>query len=213
MEQDFPPVELHYKKSTPLWSQITKHLSYKAVSPAARHLLLYTQRSTGKQFMSSDEQAIAIPAGAETTGEKRCGPDRRRHSWHTVTYCGLDGRGRRRNARRSGHNYYLDWYEPRLVITGLAVLLLSCMDAMFTLTLLQKGAYEANHFMAWLLGIGDGIFVATKVAITAAGILFLLMHSHFHIFNITNGRRMLQLLAGIYGLLIVYELVLLQVLS
>ena len=85
--------------------------------------------------------------------------------------------------------------------------------ALFTLTLLQKGAYEANHLMAWLLEIGDGIFVSTKVAITAAGILFLLMHSHFHIFSIASGKRLLQMMVGIYGLLIVYELILLRLLS
>ena len=39
--------------------------------------------------------------------------------------------------------------------TGLLVLLLSCMDALLTLTLLDKGAHEANYLMAQLLAIGD----------------------------------------------------------
>ena len=140
--------------------------------------------------------------------ERRRDEDRRRHSWRTVTYCGLQGRGRRYQARRSDHSYYLDRYEPGLVITGLLVLLLSCLDALFTLSLLSKGAYEANHLMAALLDLGTHPFVITKVAITVFGVLFLLMHSHFRILRVTSGKRMLQVLAGIYGLLIAWELLL-----
>ncbi len=141
--------------------------------------------------------------------ERRDQTDRRRHSWRTVTYCGLHGRGRRRHARREGHDYYLDWYDPRLVLTGLGVVLLSCVDALLTLTLLNRGAYEANQLMAQLLEISTGTFVATKIAITCIGILFLLMHSHFRILKVTTGKQVLKLLLSVYGVLIVYEAVLL----
>ena len=43
--------------------------------------------------------------------ERRQMHDRRVHSWRTLTYCGLKGRGRRRHARRDDYNYYLDWYD------------------------------------------------------------------------------------------------------
>ena len=118
-------------------------------------------------------------------------------------------RGRRRQARREGHNYYLDWYDPALVFTGLAVLLMSSLDALFTLTLLSKGAYEANYFMAQLLELSIEVFVWSKVAITVAGVMFLLMHANFQVLGITSGKRMLQFMVPVYGLLIVYELVLL----
>jgi len=142
--------------------------------------------------------------------ERRGQKDRRRHSWRTITYCGLHGRGRRKRARREGYNYYLDWYQPGLVFTGVGVLLLSCLDALLTLTLLNHGAYEANQFMAHLLQIGTGTFVTTKVAITSVGILFLLMHAHFRILKIVSGKQMLRLLLSAYGLLVGYELVLLE---
>jgi len=157
--------------------------------------------------MPAQEQVItanALPA------ERRRDEDRRRHSWRTLTYCGLRGRGRRHQARRSDHSYYLDRYEPGLVMTGLLVLLLSCVDALFTLSLLSKGAYEANHLMAALLELGTHPFVITKVAVTAIGVLFLLMHSHFRILRVTNGKRILEILAGIYGLLIIWELLLMR---
>jgi hypothetical protein len=163
--------------------------------------------------MSAEEQAIALTQSAGTQIERREGIDRRRHSWRTLTYCGLQARGRRYQARRRDHDYYLDRYDRGLVFTGLLVLLLSCLDALFTLTLLDKGAYEANYLMAQLLAIGDKPFVIAKVTITAVGVLFLLMHAHFRILRCTNGKRMLQLLAGIYGLLIGWELWLLRVIA
>jgi hypothetical protein len=169
--------------------------------------------------MSSEQKVIPFPVsgigreGLNTAEERRCGQDRRRHSWRTVTYCGLHGRGRRREIRRAGHNYYLDWYQPRLVLTGLALFLFSCLDALFTLTLLNRGAYEANVFMARLLQSGIGIFVTTKIVLTGLGVLFLLMHSHFRILGLTSGKRALQLLLGAYGLLLIYEVVLLIMVS
>jgi hypothetical protein len=159
--------------------------------------------------MPAEEQTIALSDTCAREWERRMVPDRRRHSWRTLTYCGLRGRGRRRQARRTAKNYYLDHYAPGLVLTGALLMLLSSMDAAFTLTLLDKGAYEANQFMAWLLEIGNRTFVFSKIAITAAGVLFLLMHAHFQIFRIVTGKRALELLVGIYGLLIGWELLLL----
>jgi len=163
--------------------------------------------------MSSQPHPIAIDSGEDTATERRTEQDRRHHSWRTVSYCGVRGRGRRLEARRDGHNYYLDWYKPSLVFTGLVVLLLSCLDALFTLILLSRGAYEANALMAHLLETSDVIFVVTKVTITAIGIVFLLMHSHFRLLNVTSGKHILQFLIPVYGLLIIYELFLLGVMQ
>jgi hypothetical protein len=140
--------------------------------------------------------------------ERRSQSDRRRHSWRTVTYCGLRGRGRRRLARRDGYSYYLDWYEPRLVFTGVAVLTMSALDALFTLDLLARGAHEANYFMARLLDIGIEVFVWSKLAITAIGVLFLLMHANFYVLGAVSGKRLLQFAVPVYGLLIAYEITL-----
>ncbi len=159
--------------------------------------------------MRIQAQSIAIDSGDDSASERRAEQERRRHSWRTLTYCGLQGQGRRRHARRDGHSYYLDWYKPSLVFTGLAVLLLSCLDALLTLTLLNRGAYEANLLMAHLLETSDIVFVVTKVTVTAIGIVFLLMHSHFRLLNITSCKHVLQFLVPAYGLLIIYELFLL----
>lgn len=153
-----------------------------------------------------------IEAQPTNLDSRRSGSDRRRHSISTLTYCGLQRRGRRKLARRSGHSYYLDRYKPTLVLTGLTILLLSSMDALFTLTLLQHGAYEANAFMAHLLNHSNALFVATKISITAAGVLFLMAHSQFRFLRISNGEQALQWLLVPYGILIIYELTMLKVL-
>lgn len=163
--------------------------------------------------MSAQEQTAALVSTGDISIERREGTDRRRHTWRTLTYCGLRGRGRRHQVRRSRHSYYLDHYDHRLVFTGLLVLMLSCLDALFTLTLLTKGAYEANYLMAQLLAVGDKPFVLTKIAITAAGVLFLLMHAHFRLLRVTSGKRMLQFLAGVYAVLICWEVLLLGIIE
>jgi hypothetical protein len=166
-----------------------------------------------ESLMNQNQHRTAVSAPGTFSSERRAGPDRRRHSWRTLTYCGLHGRGRRRQVRRQGHNYYLDWYDPALVFTGLAVLFMSAMDALFTLSLIGKGAYEANIFMARLMDVSVHVFVWSKVAITAASVMFLLMHANFQILGITSGKRLLQFMVPIYVLLLAYELFLLGALT
>ena len=161
--------------------------------------------------MDHKPTAISASIDGSSTPDRRTRPDRRRHGWPTIAYCGLSRRGRRRNLRREDHSYYLDWYEPRLVFVGLSVLMMSCLDALLTLTLLGKGAYEANYLMAQLLQVSNELFVWSKVAVTAGGVLFLLMHAHFRVLNVVSGKSLLQLMVPVYGMLIVYELWLLGV--
>jgi len=163
--------------------------------------------------MSYQDHSPATEVAATAIAERREMHDRRIHSWRTLTYCGFQGRGCRRHARRNEYNYYLDWYDPRLVFTGIAVLVMSYLDALFTLTLIDRGAYEANYFMARLMETSDELFVVVKQAVTASGIIFLLMHAHFQILRIISGKRVLQIIVTVYGLLIGYELILLAVMK
>lgn len=161
--------------------------------------------------MNYQARSPASEVTAADTAERRDLYDRRRHNWRTLTYCGFQGRGRRRNTRRCHSNYYLDRYGPGLVFTGILVLVLSSLDALFTLVLLDNGAYEANYFMALLIEAGDEWFVAVKLTITAFGTIFLLMHAHFHVWRIITVKRLLQFVVTLYVLVIGYQLVLLTV--
>ena len=62
---------------------------------------------------------------------------------------------------------------------GVAILLLSCMDAYFTLLLLPYGAYEVNPLMRLLIETDYTLFIKTKIAITAFGVVFLIAHKNF----------------------------------
>ena len=161
--------------------------------------------------MSYQDHRPPTEAAATAIAERRGMHDRRVHTWRTLTYCGFQRRGRRRHARRNGHSYYLDWYEPKLVFTGIAVLAMSFLDAVFTLALLDRGAYEANYFMARLIETSDELFFAVKLAVTTFGIIILLIYSHFQICRTFKAKRLLELAVTVYGLLIGYELILLAV--
>lgn len=144
--------------------------------------------------------------------ERRARMDRRQ-SFTASPFGRAAWRGRRRGARRVEDrvNTYVDWYEPRLFYVSVAILLLCCMDAFFTLTLLQRGASELNPFMAWLLEIDVQLFLVIKLALTASGLIFLVAHKNFLLFNqrFKVPHLLYAFLAG-YALLVKYELVLLS---
>jgi hypothetical protein len=107
--------------------------------------------------------------------DRRLTHDRRRHSAWSFLYGGL--RPRRRSGRRVGdeHRIFLDWHEPGVLYLALAILLMSCADALFTLNLLAVGGEELNAFMRLLLGQGVRWFLWAKIGLTASAIVVLVM--------------------------------------
>ena len=105
--------------------------------------------------------------------ERRDPEERRRHSAWSFVYGGL--RPRRRVGRRVGdlHRTFLDWHEPGVLYLALAILLMSCVDALFTLNLLAAGGEEINQLMRVLLGQGQGWFLWAKIGMTALSIVVL----------------------------------------
>lgn len=64
--------------------------------------------------------------------------------------------------------------DARLLLTALAILLLSTLDAIFTLLLMDAGVVtEANPFMAALIEADLDLFARTKTVMTAAGVVAL----------------------------------------
>ena len=121
--------------------------------------------------------------------------------------------GMRRDADKQ-HGHYVDIHEPKTIYISIFIIILSCLDAFFTLLLLQKGiAYEANPVMKVLIESNNAtLFVLTKTAITAACIIFLVAHKHFWIIRNrirTHAALLVALVA--YICLINYEVFLLSV--
>jgi hypothetical protein len=106
---------------------------------------------------------------------------------------------------------FVDIYEAPQLLLALSILLLSILDAGFTLALIQAGvADEANPFLRWLIAYDVQLFVNLKLVITGAGIVFLMICSNAPVLLGYRGKVALHAVLVLYTLVIVYELFLLR---
>lgn len=169
------------------------------------------------QTISSDQSSSSHPKHRKSSDvscwagdNRRVSDDRRKQTLWAHINTNPDFHKRcsgRREADR--HDAYLDRYKPLFVYITLGVLLLSCLDATFTLTLLQHGSVELNPFMAWLIEINPHLFVAVKLGITGLAIVLLLAHFQFRVFRSLKVVYFLHLSLFGYLALISYEMMLL----
>jgi Domain of unknown function (DUF5658) len=156
--------------------------------------------------MDSEQQ---LPAGFGE-GERRESSDRRSFSAHTVIRGFL--RPRRRLSRRGQDGFtHLDWYGPHLLVAAVGILLLCCWDAYLTLELLQRGGGELNPLMDTLLTSSVDLFLNTKIWMTAACVVVLVLLSGRHLSRRLRVSHLLYLLLACYIALICYEVVLIKV--
>src|SRR3954468_11705787 len=115
--------------------------------------------------------------------ERRDRTDRRRSVLRALWHGNFK---RRRIAPRRTHERHAvvtDWFHPQWLGVGILILLLCCLDAVLTMTLLNHGAYELNPVMAPLLdGAGRG-FVVVKIGLTALGVILLTILARLRIFG------------------------------
>lgn len=139
----------------------------------------------------------------------RASVERRRVGWRTVLYGFL--RSRRRAVRRAGEAepVFTDWHHPWHFFLATATMLLSSIDAFFTLQLLERGATEINPFMAAVLGVGTQAFAATKMLLTGFGILVVVYLARSRLFNRLRAGLVLTSVFSVYCCLVCYEFVLL----
>ena len=114
----------------------------------------------------------------------------------------------RRDQRRSNclAHYKTDWYDTKLFIMALTILLLSVADAAMTMTLLNNGAVEVNPFMNYLLNHSIHAFVYTKLMLTSICILVLVAHYHSKLFNKLRVDFLLTFTLMVYSSLVLYEI-------
>jgi len=132
--------------------------------------------------------------------ERRVLPDRRTRptSFGSV----FRPTGLRIGFRRRGEalNQYVDCLPERVTVLALSVVVLSVLDAIFTLLHLQEGGREINPIMDLALFTGVPVFLCVKTGLTNLGVIFLAMHQNFPL-----GRASLRVTAGGYALLILYH--------
>lgn len=86
-------------------------------------------------------------------------------------------------------------------------MLLSCADAFLTLQLLDKGMIEANPVMHAAMTQGTGVFIVSKLSLTALGIFALVYLAKSHFMNRFRTGLFLTAFFSAYACLVCYELV------
>ncbi|MFP6638673.1 MAG: DUF5658 family protein [Myxococcota bacterium] len=124
---------------------------------------------------------------------------RDRRSRPTSPWSSFKSPRRRTRSRRAEEveNTYVDRFTAHDVALLVSILVLNLLDAVFTLLWIQRGGAEANPFMAFMLELGDGFFLAQKCFMVGLWLIFLTIHKNFRLARI-----------GLYSLAAVYLLLL-----
>jgi hypothetical protein len=149
-------------------------------------------------------------SNASAATDRRNAADRRKRTLYSLVYGSFNPRRRasRRTDARSLRD--LDWHHPQWLAVAVLIIVLSCVDGALTLTLLAHGAYEVNPIMAPIVGGSALLFTVIKVGLTAGGVVLLTLAARMRAFGkIPVGLLLYGVLVG-YGILIVYELRLLE---
>jgi uncharacterized protein DUF5658 len=133
--------------------------------------------------------------------------DRRGFSWRTVVFGFL--RSRRRDTRRGAEPepVFTDWHHPWLFFLATGIMLMSCLDAFFTLQLLDRGAIEINPIMASVIGQSAMSFAVSKMLLTGFGILALVFLARAKFLNRFRTGLVLTVFFSFYAVLVCYEFV------
>jgi hypothetical protein len=136
--------------------------------------------------------------------DRRTSPDRRRLTWRSFLQGGLTPR-RRGHRRHHESQSPIDWHEPHLLFLSIMILLLSVTDAFLTLTLMARGASEANPFLALILDHFPQLFAIVKMGLTGAGIVVLVALARSKVFRVIRISLIIHWCMLGYLALIVYE--------
>ena len=114
--------------------------------------------------------------------DKRSGQDRRKSHLPRLKYFLFSGR--REKLRRASDKYQFviyDRYSPRVFAAIMAILLLSVVDALLTLFLIENGSNELNPIMAYTLKSGPFTFFTVKYLLTSLAVLIFLIFKNTYI--------------------------------
>jgi len=151
------------------------------------------------------------PLAAATASEpERRRTERRRHVLRALLHGSF--RPRRRGPRRADEHQVsaVDWHHPQWLAIAMLIVVFSAADALLTLMLMQRGAYEVNPFMAPLVGGSALSFALVKVGLTAGGVVLLTQIARIRAFGRIPVGVFLYSVLALYGALIAYEFSLLN---
>lgn len=102
---------------------------------------------------------------------------------------------------------FIDKHHPWLFFLAVGTMLLSSIDAFMTLLLIERGMIEANPVMAGMLAHSIAAFAASKMALTAFGVLTLVfLAKSLFLDRFRTGIFLTTMFSG-YACLVCYEIV------
>ena len=155
--------------------------------------------------MSTLESKEDVVLDAQLAIERRDRSDRRNPTFKGFLIGCIKARRRQQRRADCFEHYETDWYDTKLLVMALTLLLLSATDAAMTMTLLENGAVEVNPFMNFLLSHSSQAFIYTKLAMTSVCIVVLVAHYHSRIFNSFRVDILLMFALFVYMGLVTYE--------
>ena len=172
-------------------------------------------QSTGKPVRSPWRDWFARIAGGARLTEplipERRASERRSHSVWSFTYGSFRPRRRVGRRDRDHERIYLDWHEPRVLYLVLAIVLMCCADALFTLNLMAVGAEEMNALMGALIAQDVEHFLIVKIGVTCISVVLLAFAARRQFLVVIPVFRVLQLFCAGYFALLLWELWLIAV--
>jgi hypothetical protein len=144
--------------------------------------------------------------------DRRSGKDRRKRSFHFLRRPFSPGRRRTLRREEDRRRFFLfDYYSPKLFVAIVLVLILSVVDALLTLFLIDEGARELNPVMAYFLNFGSNIFLLSKYLMTAASVVIVVLLNYitFQRVRFPMG-DLLRYFAGCFAAVVIWEAFLLM---
>lgn len=139
--------------------------------------------------------------------ERRRRANRRRFSWRTVCFGFVHSRRCKLRRAWDVDALYLDWHHPWLFFLVVGTMLMSCMDAVMTLKLLELGMVEVNPVMAAAIRHSTTSFAVSKVALTGSSLLILTYFSRTRLLNRLRTGVLLTVFFSCYASLVCYQFV------
>jgi hypothetical protein len=157
---------------------------------------------------------VSPDSSALLTGElklerRKTRGDRRTQNIRSIIYGSVKPRRRDNRRPADDQTIILDWHDTTLFGVAMAIVIMSCLDALFTLNIIALGGEELNLAMRLLLDMDTSAFLLVKYCATAAGVVFLVATARVRVGGIVRVRRLLETICLLYGCLIIYELYLL----
>ncbi len=159
------------------------------------------------RLFDSENNSSSVSDSSEYA-EKRSGQDRRIPQFPKWRYLLFSGRRAKARRKEDIHRtFYFDRYSSNLFAAITAILILSVLDALLTLYLIDHGSTELNPVMSYFIEYGPFVFMGAKYFLTCAGVIILLLFRNvLRKRSITHTQHIFSYIISAFTTVIAWEL-------